>query len=263
MKHIKTTRVSMNALVSFACLLAENTEKIILSGFRRNLKVERKNDDSPVTIADRDAEQKMRELIGVKYPDHGILGEEFGETGADAEYVWVLDPIDGTQSFICGVPLFGTLIALLKNGKPIIGVIHLPVFKEMFVGVEGSPTTCNGKIVRVRESVSALKDAVLTSTDFLNIGKYQKEAAFLSLAKSVRLYRGWGDCYAYTLLVQGKVDIVVDPIMNAWDIQALIPVVRGAGGVITDYQGKTPENGTSIVASTPSLHVSVIRCLNG
>ncbi len=252
----------MISLVSFACLLAEKSEKIILSGFRKNLKVESKDDGSPVTITDRDAEQSMRELIEAKYPDHGILGEEFGETRSDAEYVWVLDPIDGTQSFICGVPLFGTLIALLKNGKPIIGVIHLPVLKEMFVGVEGQATTCNGQAVRVRESVSALKDAVLTSTDHLNLGKYQNEAAFLRLAKSVRLYRGWGDCYMYTLLAKGKVDIVVDPIMNIWDIQALIPVVRGAGGVISDYQGQAPENAKSIVATTPALHTSVIQCLN-
>ena len=252
----------MNSFASFACLLAEKSGKIILSGFRKNLRVDRKDDDSPVTQADRDAEQRMRELIEAKYPDHGILGEEYGKIRANAEYVWALDPIDGTQSFICGTPLFGTLIALLKNGKPILGVIHLPALKETFVGVDGQATTCNGEPVRVRESVRTLKDAVLTSTDHLNVGKHQNEAAFLRLAKSVQLYRGWGDCYAYTLLAKGKVDIVVDPVMNAWDIQALIPVVRGAGGVISDYQGHAPEKAKSIVAASPALHPSVIRCLN-
>lgn len=252
----------MQNYLSFACYLAEKSAKIIMPWFNKtNLKVETKSDSSPVTIADKEAENFMRETIQKTYPEHGIIGEEFGNTNENAPYSWVLDPIDGTQSFICGVPLFGTLIALLENKKPVIGIINLPALNELYVGYAGGKTTLNGKEISVRQTAS-LTDAVLVCTDHLSVAKYKNEKAFLDLAKQVRLYRNWGDCYMYTLLARGNVDIVVDPVMNPWDIQALIPVINGAGGVITDYEGRPPEQGKSIVAAVPELHTQVIQTLN-
>lgn len=252
----------MKELSRFACMLAEESQKIIMPYFKKPIQVDTKKDASPVTLADRKTEELMRKLIGKHFPDHGIIGEEFGNSGENAEYIWVLDPIDGTKSFICGVPLFGTLIALLKKNKPILGIINMPAQNELFLGIEGKPTTLNGKKIRVRET-SSFKDAVLLCTDHLDIEKHKNTETFLNLARSVKFYRNWGDCYMYTLLARGYADIALDPIMNYWDIQALIPVIKGAGGVITSWEGKAPEKATSIIAATPKLHKQVIRRLNG
>ena len=251
----------MKELSRFASLLAEESKKIIMPYFKKSIRVDTKKDSSPVTIADRKAEERMRKLIEKHFPNHGIIGEEFGNSSENAEYIWVLDPIDGTKSFICGVPLFGTLIALLKDKKPVLGIINLPAQNELFLGIEGKPTTLNGKKIKVRE-IPSLKDAVLLATDYLDIEKYKNKDAFLALARSVKFYRNWGDCYIYTLLARGYADIAMDPIMNYWDIQALIPVIKGAGGAITSWEGETPENATSIVAATPGIHKQVIRRLN-
>ena len=250
----------MKELSRFASLLAEESKKIIMPYFKKSIQVDTKKDASPVTLADRKAEELMRKLIGKYFPDHGIIGEEFGNSGESAEYIWVLDPIDGTKSFICGVPLFGTLISLLKNNKPVLGVINLPAQNELFLGTEGQPSTLIGKKIRVRET-SSLREAVLLTTDYLDVEKHKNKEAFLNLARSVKFYRNWGDCYMYTLLARGYADIAMDPIMNYWDIQALIPVIKGAGGIITSWEGKAPENATSIVAATPKLHKQVIRRL--
>jgi myo-inositol-1(or 4)-monophosphatase len=226
-----------------------------------DLGVQLKADETIVTKADRDAEALMREMIGRRFPDHGILGEEYGEERPDAEYVWVLDPIDGTISFASASPLFGTLIALLHNGQAVLGCIHQPVLRQMLLG-DGESATLNGAPVRVRQTPS-LKDATLLVTDLLDVAKHQDGAAFESLMRNVQLVRTWGDCYGYLLLATGHADVMCDPIMNPWDIAALIPVVRGAGGVITDWQGKDPVGAQSIVATTSqALHRQVIARLN-
>ena len=222
--------------------------------------VESKSDNTPVTIADRGAEKLMREMISDRFPSHGIIGEEFGNEKPDAEWVWVLDPVDGTRSFAAGCPLFGTLIALKHAGEPVLGCIHQPVLRQMCIG-DGETTTLNGNPVRVRQCES-IEDAVLLGSDPLSPGKHQNGAAFDRLARRARLYRTWGDCYGYLLLSCGWADIMTDPIMNPWDIQALIPVVRGAGGVITDWQGGDPVNADSIVAAGPEIHAAVIEALN-
>ncbi|MBI5731012.1 MAG: histidinol-phosphatase, partial [Ignavibacteriales bacterium] len=220
-----------------------------------------KPDQSPVTIADKKAEEFMREAIMKKFPNHGILGEEFGEHNPNAGYKWVLDPIDGTKSFICGTVTFGTLIALTKNGKPILGVINQPILNEFLIG-DNYKTELNGKRVNVREC-NNLSDAVLLTTDQLNIEKYQNIKNFDNLVHKVKLYRQWGDCYGYYLVATGYADIMIDPIMNPWDLMALIPIIRGAGGTITDYYGNDPLNGNSIVATGGKIHDEVIELLNG
>jgi myo-inositol-1(or 4)-monophosphatase len=225
-----------------------------------DLAIDLKADDTPVTIADRGAEELLRQRIHRRYPAHGIIGEEYGSENEDAEFVWVLDPVDGTKAFTTAVPLFGTLIALLHNGEPVLGCINQPVLGQMLIG-DNDETTLNGRPVRVR-STSRLEDATLLVTDILDVAKHQDAAAFDALAKQCRLVRTWGDCYGYFLLATGWADIACDPVMNPWDIAALIPVVRGAGGVISDWQGNAPLNAASTLAATPQLHAQVIRALN-
>ncbi|MEY4940176.1 MAG: hypothetical protein RIQ93_1911 [Verrucomicrobiota bacterium] len=227
---------------------------------QRNLAVEAKADQSPVTAADRGAEQLMRKMITQRFPDHGIIGEEFGSERADAEFVWVLDPIDGTKSFITGVPLWGTLIALLHDGQPILGCIHQPVLNQLMIG-DGVTTTLNGARVQTRDC-ARLHDATLLTSDSLNLARHQNAAGCERLTSEVKLYRTWGDCYGYLLVASGQADICVDPIMNAWDIAALVPIIRGAGGVITDWRGGPAYPADSTVAASPKLHAQVIARLN-
>jgi histidinol phosphatase-like enzyme (inositol monophosphatase family) len=244
----------------FIFLLAQESARIILQYYRKEISISTKSDDSPVTIADKMAEEKMRELIIKKFPEHGILGEELGSYHPDAEYQWILDPIDGTRSFICGTPLFGTLIALLKNGKPVLGAMNFPVLGQFFLG-DNLQTLLNDKMVQMRK-IRHLSEAVLLTTDIQNIEKYQDITRFQNLVEQVQLFRTWGDCFGYSLLAAGFADIMVDPVMSAWDIMALIPIIKGAGGEITDYQGNDPAKGNSIIAASPSLHQKVIELLN-
>ena len=231
------------------------------------LAVETKNDLSPVTVADRGAEELMRALITKKFPSHGVIGEELGADRPDAEWVWVLDPIDGTKAFITGAPLWGTLIALLHEGRPVLGAIHQPVLGQLMIGENiggaanaGGITTLNNRPVRVRET-ARIEDATILTSDPLNPHKYQNGASYNLLISRARIARTWGDCYGYLLLAGGWADVMLDPVMNPWDIQALIPIVRGAGGVITDWRGNDPVKADSIVAATPALHPQVIAAL--
>lgn len=251
-----------NEFRAFAIELAESSGSFIRPFFRKSdLSVDTKSDNTIVTEADRGAEELMRGMIKRRFPDHGIIGEEFGSENEQAEFTWVLDPIDGTISFAAGVPLFGTLIALCKNGDPVLGVIHQPVLGELVVG-DGSTTTLNGKPVRTR-SVTEPAEASFLCTSIRNALEHQNETGLLDLVRSVRQVRGWGDCYGYLMVATGRADIMADPIMNPWDIAALIPVIRGAGGAISNWQGEDPVGAKSIVAAaTPALHAKVIATLN-
>jgi histidinol phosphatase-like enzyme (inositol monophosphatase family) len=253
--------VNLEPYRAFLLELATQSGEFIRPHFgRADLAVELKADQSPVTAADRGAEQLLRSLIGKKFPNHGIIGEEFGSENADAEFVWVLDPIDGTKSFITGVPLWGTLIALLHNGVPVLGGIHQPILHQLMVG-DGTTTTLNGRAVRLRPTAS-LAAATLLTSDTHNLAQYQNGPACGRLIGQVKLFRTWGDCYGYLLLAGGWADVMLDPIMNSWDIQALVPVICGAGGVITDWRGGDPVKANAIVAAAPALHAQVIAALN-
>jgi histidinol phosphatase-like enzyme (inositol monophosphatase family) len=250
----------LSAHESFAVELAEAAGEVIRPLFGDpSLAVDTKSDETPVTAADRGAEARIRNMISARYPDHGILGEEFGADRADAEYCWVIDPIDGTKSFVTGCPLFGTLIALVHRGQPTIGLIHQPILNQTCIG-NGSRTLLNGKPVRVRDTED-LSAATLLLTSFLSIGQHQDQAGFDRLADRIALARTWGDCYGYLLVASGFADIMLDPIVNDWDKLALIPVIRGAGGVITDWRGNDPVTGTSIVAASAHLHPQVVDLL--
>jgi len=245
---------------SFSKYLADKSGEIIKNYFRTDFSIESKQDLSPVTIADKKSEETMREIIMKEFPDHGIIGEEFGEHNKNADYKWILDPIDGTKSFICGAVAFGTLIALTKNGEPVLGVINQPILDEFLFG-DNSTAELNGRAVKLR-ACNKIEDSVLVTTDYLNIEKYQNIKKFQELIKKVKLYRGWGDCYGYYLLATGYADIMIDPIMSPWDLLPLIPIIKGAGGVITDYKGNDAINGKSAVAASTQIHKEVISILN-
>ena len=250
----------MNELKAFSRLLADESGKIINQYWRKEFTIDNKADSTPVTIADKKAEELMREMIMKRFPDHGIIGEEFGEYNSDAEYKWILDPIDGTKSFIHGTVTFGTLIALTQNGKPILGVINQPVLKEYLIG-DNESAELNGVKVQVRECRDIGSSTLLT-TDHIHVEKYQNIKKFEELMHKVKVYRQWGDCYGYYLIATGYADIMIDPIMSVWDSMAVIPVIRGAGGIITDYHGGNAETGTSIIATGGIIHNEVLKILN-
>ena len=250
----------MKAFIPFTEKLADASAQVIKRYFRTQVTVEHKADASPVTVADREAERVMRELIRKEFPAHGIIGEEWGDYQPDAEYVWVLDPIDGTKNFVSGSFLFGTLIALLHHGRPVLGVIHHPLLNEFLVGT-GDQTWLNGQRVSVR-ACTRIEDATLLASSHWTVHRYQNGAAFDALSRRVRLYRTWGDCHGYYLVATGYADIMIDPIMSVWDMMALIPIIEGAGGRITDYQGRDPVGGDGIIATAGSIHDEVVGLLN-
>jgi histidinol phosphatase-like enzyme (inositol monophosphatase family) len=254
--------VNLDPQRKFMIELAELSGDFIRPYFARpDLEVELKADNSPVTVADRGAEELMRKLIKAKYPSHGIIGEEFGSDRPDAEFVWVLDPIDGTKSFISQVPLFGSLIGLLHNGLPALGCIHQPISRKMLVG-DNLSCALNGRPVRVSE-VRRIEDATLLTSDHTVIARHPEARGYEPLMARAKLARTWGDCFGYLLVATGFANVMYDPLMNPWDIAALVPVIRGAGGVITDAKGDAPYPAKSTVAaSTKELHALVIAALN-
>ena len=223
------------AEIELAERLADAAGGVVRRYFRQPLSIEDKPDRTPVTIADREAEAAMRTLIAAHFPQDGILGEEGGATRGDAERVWVLDPIDGTKSFIAGIPLFGTLIALVEKGVPALGVIDQPILKERWLGATARPTRFNGAPIRTR-SCPALGAASLfaTSPDMFGADR----GAFERLKAVVKTARFGADCYAYAMLASGFVDLVVEADLKSYDYCALAPVVAGAGGSMTDWHGR-------------------------
>ncbi len=222
-------------------LLCDASAQIILTHFRTSPDIKHKADSSPVTVADRGAESAMRTLIMDNHPDHGIYGEEFGSHQPDAEYLWVLDPIDGTRSFIAGHPLFGTLIALLHNGQPIMGIISIPVTGEKWVGAQGHPTRFadhrGTRIVQTRRCPD-LTTATLATTSPALFRSDDEQAAYGGLATCTGAQLMGGDCYNYGLIANGTLDLVLESGLGVYDYMAHIPIITGAGGRITDWAGQ-------------------------
>jgi histidinol-phosphatase len=236
--------------------------------FRTALGVEDKSRGGafdPVTAADRAAEQAMRTLIRQKFPAHGIIGEEFGAERSDAEYVWVLDPIDGTKSFISGLPLWGTLIALMHNGAPAFGMMHQPYMRERFFGDGGGANfrgTNGARQLSVRRCTSLADTTLYATTPQMFQGS--DRAAFDRVEKQVRLTRFGGDCYAYCMLAAGHVDLVIEAGLNSYDIAALVPIITGAGGVVTTWDGGPAHNGGRVVAAGDRrVHEAALKLLQG
>jgi myo-inositol-1(or 4)-monophosphatase len=237
----------------FVDQLANIAGETIRPFFRTALGVENKSTGGgfdPVTAADRAAEAAMRALIKSTFPAHGIVGEEFGVERADAEYVWVLDPIDGTKSFICGMPAWGTLIALTRRGEPIYGMMHQPFTREHFTG-DGRAASYRGpagdRALRTRRC-AALADAILQTTSPLLMNEADR-ACFRRVEEAARLSRYGGDCYAYCMLAAGHVDLVIETELKPYDVLPLIPIIEGAGGIITTWDNGRPHDGGRIVAA--------------
>ncbi len=248
--------------IGFAHRLADASSTVIRQYFRTPISVDDKPDSSPVTIADREAERVMRELIQQAYPQHGIYGEEMGISNQDAEFIWVLDPIDGTKSFITGKPLFGTLIALLHRGKPILGVINQPITGERWIGGVNLPTTLNQQTVVTRKCAT-LGQAILYATTPLMF-KGQDKLAFEHLCQQIKLTLYGADCYAYALLAMGFVDLVVEADLSPYDYCSHVPIIERAGGVITDWQGNDlnlDSDGRVVAAGDKTIHQQVLGIL--
>jgi myo-inositol-1(or 4)-monophosphatase len=232
-------------LVTLANDLADLAGNIIRPYFRTQLTADQKHDQSPVTQADRAAEQAMRAMIAAREPTHGIHGEEFGLENPESPTRWVLDPIDGTRAFITGRPLFGTLIALLHDGKPILGIIDQPITGERWLGIAGQKTTFRGPFGGTPGTrlCPRLADAELSATSPELLGE-EGLKNFQRLAAATRRVTWGGDCYAYGLLALGHIDIIAERGLKIWDWAALVPIIEGAGGSMTDWQGQPMrENG--------------------
>jgi len=258
------SEIEPDAFLAFALSLADAAGEVIRPYFRMPLAIRDKADLTPVTAADRVAEETMRALIEERFPEHGILGEEFGRVREDAEFVWSLDPIDGTKSFISGVPLFGTLIALTRGGRSILGVIDQPILRERWVGAVGRPTTLNGAAIRCRACpVLAAATLFATTPDMF---KGEDAASFARVSDKVKLTRFGADCYAYGLVATGFVDLVLEASLEPYDFCAMVPIVEGAGGVATDWRGANLDlasDGRILVAGDRRAHEAALALLGG
>jgi len=251
-------------LVAFAGRLADASGGIAKRYFRSGVGIETKPDKSPVTLADREAEAAIRKLIGERYPAHGVVGEEHGADRRDAEFVWILDPIDGTKSFITGRPTFGTLIALLQQGRPVLGVIDHPALGERWIGASGRPTVMNGKPARTRSCPELALAALSASSPHYFRDHAATAFERVRLATRQTLYSG--DCYAYGMIASGFSDVHVDAKMEIYDYLAAVPVIAGAGGAMTDWDGKalTIDSGDRVVAvGDPRMLEGVLAMLAG
>jgi myo-inositol-1(or 4)-monophosphatase len=241
--------------------LADVARRVVREHFRAPLAVERKIDDTPVTVADRDIENQMRRMIRAAFPGHAIRGEEFAAEGS-GEFTWVLDPIDGTKSFVSGYPLFGSLIALQQEDRAVLGVIESPVTGERWVGAEGSATLFNGKPASVRDCRSLGEAVLYTTTPETFDGR--ERSRFEALSARTALRRFGGDCYLYGLLASGYCDLVVEAKLKPHDFMAAIPIVNGAGGRISDWHGaplSAASDGRMVLASTEALWQQALEIL--
>jgi inositol-phosphate phosphatase/L-galactose 1-phosphate phosphatase/histidinol-phosphatase len=247
--------------LSFAAELADAARPLVLSYFRTPLEIFSKSDESPVTIADRAVEGRLRECIEARFPEHGILGEEMGIKPGNA-FTWIVDPIDGTKSFITGFPLFGTLISLTYEGRSFCGLIDIPVTGERWMAKPGLSLFA-GRPART-SGCEAIAEArfYTTSPDMFGVGDAEM---FERLSRSARLRRFGGDCYIYGLLASGHCDIVLETGLQPYDYMALVPVVQGAGGVITDWRGQQlsiHSDGRVLACATPTLHAEALALIN-
>jgi inositol-phosphate phosphatase / L-galactose 1-phosphate phosphatase / histidinol-phosphatase len=255
-------------ILDFAHNLADLSSEIAKKYFRLPNEEVAKEDDSPVTKADREIERIIREEIEKKFPTHGIIGEEFGNKNVEADFVWILDPIDGTSSFIIGRPLFGTLIALTYKGKSILGIMNQPITNERWIGIDGEGSWLNGKKIQTR-NCTEISDSVMCASSSYHFQNGDEEILKrLSGAAKYQRLGGiiyGGDCYSYASLASGFVDIVLDPGLKVYDYAALLPIIEMAGGIVTDWQGndlKLKSNVKLVACANKKLHEKVLKILN-
>jgi histidinol phosphatase-like enzyme (inositol monophosphatase family) len=238
--------------------------RLILGYYQSSaLAVDRKRDKSPVTVADRKAEEFLRMGIARAFPQDGILGEEFGEQPGTSRFRWILDPLDGTKSFIHGVPLFGTLVGVEFNRQSVAGVCHLPVLRETAWGAKGIGAwwqQAGGEARPAKVSnVARLSDSLFCFTTVQGFARIGRQDAFDALVASAGIARGWGDCYGHVLVATGRAEVMVDPLMNVWDAAALIPIVEEAGGHFIDWNGAATANSGNGISVNAALRDEVLR----
>jgi histidinol-phosphatase len=251
--------LALDQYLRFAIQTAIDAGKIALAHYRTGVDVELKADRSPVTLADRGAEQLIRSAISSRYPGHSIVGEEYGADTRSSSFRWVVDPIDGTKSFVRGVPLFGTLIGLEIDGRVEVGVCHVPVLGETVAAATGLGCTWNGRAARV-SAKSAMAEATVLFSDGRMLADRLGDR-WPRLERSAGLMRSWGDCYGYCLVATGRADVMIDPAMNPWDCAALVPIMRESGGRFSDWGGIERIDGGDAVGTNGRLHEAVLELL--
>ena len=251
----------IRSCMEFAVDAAWHAGKITLRHFQSGVEVDAKSDDSPVTIADRDAEIKLREMIRTRYPNDGIEGEEFGREEGSSGFRWLIDPIDGTRSFVQGVPLYGVLLAREGREGVDVGCVYLPALDEMIWAGNGEGCWWNGRRARVTETKS-LSEACICFTSWVSFAANGRETQWNRLAEQVRLVRGWGDCYGHILVATGRADASFDPIMNPWDCGPLLPILREAGGTFTDWNGVPTVRGQDAFSTNGHLLQPILSDLS-
>lgn len=257
----------MKEIQEFALDLARDTEKLILQYYQRpDLKTVVKGDQTPVTEADRRSEELMRERIQRRFPEDGIIGEEFGVTAGRSGRTWILDPIDGTQSFVRGVPLFGTLIGVTDRERPIVGVANFPALRECYFAHAGGGAFWrpSGQVEALPARVSEIATAneAMFCTNSLNPYKQAgcRDLFFVAMEKFGR-FRGWGDCYGHMLVATGRAEVMIDPVMQIWDNAALFPIVTEAGGRFVDFDGEATIDGGGAISCNARLFETVLEML--
>ncbi len=261
----------MGSRLRDALQLVREAGHITLNYFlKKDLQVDRKGDDSPVTVADRAAEAHIRDWLRNAYPDDAIVGEEHGEASGKSSYKWVIDPIDGTKSFISGVPLYTCLLGIMRDDRPEAGIIHAPAAGEMVFAQRGVGAwhELHGVLYpAVVSQTSALPEATLVITTAGHVFELERSpaagAALARLDERVRLVRTWGDGYGYLLVATGRADVMIDPVLNLWDVAALVPVIEEAGGRITAWDGGDPIAALEAIATNGPLHEPVLGIMRG
>ncbi|GAB4209364.1 MAG: inositol monophosphatase family protein [Roseiflexaceae bacterium] len=256
------TSESLDTLREFAAELAWQAGKLTLRYFQTDLATELKADQSPVTVADREAERLMRRMIEARYPQHSILGEEEGESRPGASFRWILDPIDGTKSFVRGAPLYAVLVGLEREGQPVVGAVNIPAMGDFLHAARGQGCLWNGRRARASQ-IDALDQALLLCTDSESMERYGRGAEYRRLVAATKMQRTWGDAYGYVLVATGRAEVMLDPQMSVWDCAALLPVLEEAGGSFTDWRGTPTIHGGEAIATNGALLDAVLRTVRG
>lgn len=251
--------VPLDEYLAFALQVALDAGRVALEHYQTGVAVELKADHSPVTRADRGAEQLIREAIARQYPDHSVVGEEYGADNRSSPFRWIVDPIDGTKSFVRGVPLFGVLIALEIEGRPEVGVCHMPALNETVAAATALGCTWNGRTARV-STTDDLANATVLFSDGRMLAR-RMGTRWPTLEAGAGLLRSWGDCYGHCLVATGRAEVMLDPVMNPWDCGALLPIVREAGGWFSDWSGAARIDGGDAVSTNAALRDQVLALL--
>ena len=250
----------LKELLDFSVSAARGAGEITLRYFRREVETRLKGKDNFVTQADLEAEEFLRRKIAERHPEDAVIGEEGGESPGSSGRRWIIDPIDGTYTFVHGVPFYGVLLGVEIDGEPSVGAINIPALGEMVYAARGLGCFWNGRPARVSQT-SKLEDALLLSTDFGACARYGFGAAAEGLQRGAAMRRTWGDCYGYVLVATGRADVMLDPVMNVWDCAALLPVVEEAGGTFTDWRGRRTIHAGNSVATNGLLFEEVMRII--